>query len=202
MSRALWLIIGAVVLVGFWGVTLYNNLIVARQGVDTAWAQVETNYQRRADLVQQLVGTVSGEANFEKSTLEAVINARSRATSITVDVNNAADLQKFQEAQGQLTGALSRLLAVSEQYPTLQTSKGFGDLRVAIEGSENRIAISRQDFNQVAGDYNARIMRFPSNMFARLFGFMPKAQFAAEVGTEKAPAIKFDIGTPAAPATK
>lgn len=176
----------------------YNGLVGKQQGVDAAWAQVLNQYQRRADLVPNLVKTVEGSANFEKSTLESVVNARASVGRVTIDPSkapvDAATLQKFQEAQGQFSSALSRLLVVAENYPDLKASAGFRDLQAQMEGTENRIAVERGRFNEVVMGYNTGIRRFPTLIFAGMFGFHPKPYFQSDAGAEKAPEVKFDFG--------
>lgn len=191
-------IVGLIVVVGLSAVGTYNGLVGKQQGVDAAWAQVLNQYQRRADLVPNLVKTVEGSANFEKSTLESVVNARASVGRVTIDPSKApADaetLQKFQEAQGQFSSALSRLLVVAENYPDLKASAGFRDLQAQLEGTENRIAVERGRFNEVVMSYNTGIRQFPTLIFAGMLGFHPKPYFQADAGAEKAPEVKFDFG--------
>ena len=175
------------------GCNSYNGLIKGDQSVQNSWSNVETNYQRRTDLYNSVVKTIQGSANFEKSTLQAVIEARARATSVHVDVNDSASLAQFQQAQGQLQGAFSRLLAVAEAYPQLQTTQAFRDFQTQIEGTENRINIARRDYNGEVNKYNLQVRTFPNNIFAGMFGFHTKAYYKADVGSEKAPEINFDI---------
>lgn len=171
----------------------YNGLVQERENVNSAWAQVENVYQRRADLIPNLVNTVKGAANFEKSTLEAVITARSQATSVKLDANNLDDagLQRFQKAQDGLSSAISRLLMVTENYPDLKSNKNFSDLQAQLEGTENRISTERKKFNDVVRTYNTKVSSFPTNLFAGMFGFAPKAYFEAVAGADKAPEVKF-----------
>jgi LemA protein len=177
----------------------YNGLVNKRQAVDNAWAQVQNVYQRRADLIPNLVQTVQGAANFEKSTLEAVTNARASVGKVTIDANSApsdaAKLQEFQAAQGQLSSALSRLLVVSERYPELKANANFVTLQAQLEGSENRIAVERGRFNDVVQTYNASIQRFPSVLFAGMFGFTAKPYFAASTAAQNAPAVNFNFNS-------
>lgn len=191
-------IVGLIVVLGLSAVGTYNGLVGKQQGVDAAWAQVLNQYQRRADLVPNLVKTVEGSANFEKSTLESVVNARASVGRVTLDPNkapaDAATLQKFQEAQGQFSSALSRLLVVAENYPDLKASAGFRDLQAQLEGTENRIAVERGRFNEVVMSYNTGIRQFPTLIFAGMLGFHPKPYFQADAGAEKAPEVKFDFG--------
>ncbi len=182
----------------------YNGLVGKQQSVDASWANVLNQYQRRADLVPNLVKTVQGSANFEKSTLEAVVNARASVGRVTIDPTKApedpAALQKFQEAQGQFSSALSRLLVVAENYPDLKASAGFRDLQAQLEGTENRISVERGRFNDTAKDYNTAVRRFPAVLFAGIFGFNPKPYFQSDAGAEKAPEVNFDFGGTPAPA--
>jgi len=175
------------------GCNSYNGLIKGDQSVQNAWSNVETNYQRRTDLYNSVVKTIQGSANFEKSTLTAVIEARARATSVRVNVNDSNSMAQFQQAQGQLQGAFSRLLAVAEQYPQLQTTKAFQDFQAQIEGTENRINVARRDYNGEVNQYNLQVRTFPNTIFAGMFGFHTKAYYKADVGSEKAPDINFDI---------
>ncbi len=191
--------IGVIIVLVLWAAGSYNGLVRARQGVDTAWGQVETDYQRRSDLVGQLVSTVQGVANFEKATLESVTQARAQATSITVDANDAESLKRFQDAQGQLQGSLSRLLAVSENYPQLRATEAFITLQSQIEGTENRIAVARKDYNTAVGAYNIKVSTFPRIIMAKLFGFDSRALFESVEGADTAPVIEFsDFGAGAA----
>jgi len=176
----------------------YNGLVNRSQAVDAQWAQVQNAYQRRADLVPNLVATVSGAANFEKSTLTEVTNARASVGKVQINSNAAptdpAQLAEFDRAQGQLTSALSRLLVVAENYPTLKATANFQDLQAQLEGTENRISVERGRFNELARDYNAAIKRVPAVFFAGVMGFKEKAYFTATPGSEKAPEVKFDFG--------
>lgn len=190
------LIIGLVVLglIVVFGISVNNGLVEKEEGVESAWAQVENQYQRRADLVPNLVNTVKGAANFEQETLTSVIEARSKATSINIssdDLNDPAKLQQFQEAQGQLSGALSRLLVSVERYPELKANANFRDLQSQLEGTENRIATERKRFNDTARGYNTAIRKFPSSIFASIGGFERKAYFEADQGAENAPTVDF-----------
>lgn len=170
---------------------MYNGMVTGREGVTSQWAQVENVYQRRADLIPNLVATVQQYAEFEKSTLIGVIDARSKVSQIKIDAANATpeDLAKFQAAQGQLTSALSRLLVVAEQYPNLKANENFMDLQKQLEGTENRITVERQKFNEVAKSYNASIQQFPRVIFANIFGFKPRPYFQADAGADKAPDV-------------
>lgn len=188
------LIIGGLVLILFaWGCNGYNGLVKGDQNVKKVWSNVETNYQRRTDLYSSVIKTIEGSANFEKSTLKEVLDARSRATSVNVDINDPASLEKYQQAQGSLQSAFGRLLAVVENYPDLKTTKAFQDFQTQIEGTENRINVARQDYNKAVEDYNLLVKRFPKNLLAGIFGFKEKAYYKADPGSEKNPEIKFDI---------
>ncbi len=183
-----------VVILGFWGVSSYNGLVDKQENVNQSWAQVENQYQRRADLVPNLVNTVKGAADFEQETLTEVIEARSKATSIQLnagDLDDPQKLQQFQQVQGQLSGALSRLLVTVEKYPELKANQNFQDLQAQLEGTENRIATERGRFNEAAQSYNTSARRFPTNIFAGLFGFDEKAYFEANEGAEEPPEVNF-----------
>ena len=171
----------------------YNRLITLEEGVTAAWSQVENVYQRRADLIPNLVNTVKGYADFEQKTLTPVIEARAKATSVTIDPTNMteASMQQFQQAQDGLGSALSRLMVVIERYPDLKANQNFMDLQAQLEGTENRITVERRAFNETAQAYNTQIRRFPNNILAGLFGFDKKAYFQAESGAEKAPEVQF-----------
>jgi LemA protein len=185
-----WIIIAVIVL---WMISMYNGLVSTRENVNGKWANVEAQYQRRADLVPNLVATVKGAADFEKSTIEAVITARANATSIKIDANNLTPekLQQFQQAQMQLGGALGRLLAVAENYPQLKAVGNFSELQAQLEGTENRINEARRQYNEAAQGYNVSRQAFPRNIFAGMFGFTEKPYFEADKGSEKAPQVKF-----------
>ncbi|MBS1595920.1 MAG: LemA family protein [Bacteroidetes bacterium] len=171
----------------------YNSMVEKREAVSREWANVESAYQRRADLVPNLVNTVKGQANFEQQTLTQVIEARAKATSVQVDASKLSeeDIQKFQAAQDELKGSLSRLLVTVEQYPDLKANQGFMELQAQLEGTENRINTERNRFNESVNDYNAYIAQFPAVLTAKMFGFTPKGYFHAEAGSEKAPTVKF-----------
>jgi LemA protein len=186
------LAIVAVLLV--WGVVSYNKLVRLGQGVEAQWAQVQNVYQRRLDLIPNLVETVKGAANFEKETYTAVAEARSRAGQVTVDkkvLEDPAAFQKFQQAQDQLSGALSRLLVVAEQYPDLKATQAFRDLQAQLEGTENRIAVERMRFNEVARDFNSKRASFPTVLIAGILGFHDRPYFQATAGAETPPKVKF-----------
>ncbi|GAB2542597.1 LemA family protein [Rufibacter soli] len=171
----------------------YNDMVTKDEQVSSAWAQVQNAYQRRADLIPNLVNTVKGAANFEKSTLEAVINARAKATSIQLNADQLTpeNMAKFQEAQSQLSGSLSRLMATAEAYPDLKANQNFLELQAQLEGTENRITVERQKFNNSVQDYNSYIRAFPRNFFAGWFGFEKKGYFEADAGAQKAPTVTF-----------
>ena len=183
----------AVILLFSWGQGSYNNLVTKDQVVQQQWAQVENVYQRRSDLIPNLVATVKGVANFEQKTLTDVIEARANATKVTISPKNLdeASLQKFQSAQDNLGSTLSRLMMVTENYPQLKATQNFSELQAQLEGTENRITVERMKFNEVVQDYNIQVKRFPSNIFAGMFGFKEKAFFKVVQGSEKAPEVKF-----------
>src|SRR5438045_5287903 len=197
--------IGAIVLfvllVGGCGVAAsYNRLVGLQQKVDHSWAQVQNVYQRRADLIPNLVNTVQGAANFEKSTLTEVTNARASVGRVQIDPNHApvdaAKLQEFQQAQGQLSNALSRLLVVSERYPELRATENFQNLQAQLEGTENRISVERGNFNAAVQEYNTVVRTFPTNLFAGMLGFQSRPFFQSQPGSERAPTVKFNFGSP------
>jgi LemA protein len=171
----------------------YNDIVTKEEGVTAQWAQVESQYQRRLDLIPNLVSTVKGYADFEKETLEGVIEARAKATSTIIDAGNldAQSLQKFQAAQDGLSSALSRLMVVVERYPDLKANQNFLELQAQLEGTENRIAVERKRFNESAQDYNTYIKKFPKNIIAGFFDFEKKDYFESTAGAEKAPEVKF-----------
>jgi len=185
---------GIVILLVIFGININNSLVEKQEAVNSAWAQVENQYQRRADLIPNLVNTVKGAADFEQETLNSVIEARSKATSIQVsadDLNDPQKLQQFQQAQAQLSGALSRLLVTVERYPELKANQNFRDLQTQLEGTENRIAVERKRFNDTAQGYNTSIRKFPTSLFAGMLGFERKAYFQADEGAEEAPTVDF-----------
>lgn len=196
MAKTLLIILLVVgVVLGFMGCGKYNNFVTQDEQVNEAWSAVETQYQRRSDLVGQLVSTIQGSGEFERETLTEVIEARSRATSIQLDADDLTEenLARFQAAQAQLGQGLGRLLATAEQYPQLQTTAGFRDLQVAVEGTENRIAVARQRFNETATEFNTTIRTFPNNFFAGIFGFDRRALFESDPGASQAPSIDFEF---------
>lgn len=171
----------------------YNSMVQLDEQVQSQWAQVQNVYQRRADLIPNLVNTVKGAANFEKETLTQVIEARAKATSVNVDPDKLTpeNIEKFQSAQGQLSSAIGRLLMVTENYPELKANANFQELQAQLEGTENRITVERQKFNEVTQQYNSKIRTFPNNLTSGMFGFEKKGYFQAEAGTDKAPKVEF-----------
>ena len=192
-KTTLFIILGIVVIFLFWGCGSYNGLVTANQEVKTKWSNVETNYQRRTDLYNSVIKTIEGSANFEKSTLTEVVQARAKATSVNVDINDPKTLEAYQNAQAGLQSSFSKLLAVVENYPDLKTTAAFQGFQTQIEGTENRINVARQDYNSAVKDYNLKVKTFPNNIFAGLFGFHEKAFYQADAGSEKAPDVQFNI---------
>jgi LemA protein len=190
---ALLVILAFIVILGFWGCNGSNGVISQDENVKKSWSNVQSEYQKRSDLVGQLVNTVKGVANFEQKTLTDVINARSKATSINIDAKDLTpeNMAKFQEAQDQLKGSLSRLLVVAEQYPQLKATENFTKLQGQLEGIENDVKTSRNAFNGAINTYNVKVRSFPVNILAGMFGFKAKEGFKADAGTEKAPEVKF-----------
>lgn len=187
-------LIGLVVLgVVLWGTKVYNQMVSMQEGVKSQWGNVETQYQRRADLIPNFVNTVKGAAAFEQETLTQVIEARAKATQVTLDPTKmtAQNMQQFQAAQGELSAALSRLMVVVEKYPELKATQNFRDLQVELEGTENRISVERRKFNEVAQGFNTFIKRFPQNFIAGMFGFTERPYFESMEGAEKAPQVQF-----------
>lgn len=182
-----------IALTALWGITSYNGLVSMDEHVSGQWAQVETQYQRRADLIPNLVNTVKGYASHEQETLEGVIQARSQATQIKVDPSDLTPekLADFQKAQGAVTSALGKLLAITENYPDLKANQNFLELQAQLEGTENRISVARRDFNNAAKNYNTAIRRFPKNILAGMFGFDKRAYFEAAEGAANAPQVQF-----------
>ena len=193
MSKSLIGIIAAVVIIGGWAVSAYNGMVGVQEEATTALANVQSAYQRRADLIPNLVETVKGYAAHEQGTFEAVVNARAKATQITLDPTNLTPekLQEFQKAQGELGSALGRLIAVQENYPDLKANENFKDLQVQLEGTENRINEARNKFNAVVQNYNVVIRSFPKNILAGMFGFDKMTKFEADSDAQKAPQVKF-----------
>ena len=189
------IILAVLAILVIYGISVNNGFVTAEESVESAWAQVENQYQRRADLIPNLVNTVQGAADFEQETLQSVIEARSRATSITLqanDLNDPAKIQQFQAAQEQLSGALSRLLVSVERYPELKANANFRDLQAQLEGTENRIATERKRFNDTARQYNTEIRKFPGSLIASISGFDRKAYFEANEGAEQPPIVDFE----------
>ena len=188
------IVVAVVLLLVFWGVGQYNSMVVLDEQVNTSWSQVENQYQRRADLIPNLVETVKGYASHERETLEGVINARAKASQPIVQAGDGMtqeQLNQFQQAQGDLTSALNSLMVVVERYPELKADENFRQLQAQLEGTENRITTARMDFNNEAQQYNTKVRRFPTNIFAELFGFHQRPYFQAEAGAEQAPQVKF-----------
>jgi len=192
-----WIVAIAIIFVLFllaiWGTSSYNNLVTKEETVNQSWANVQNVYQRRSDLIPNLVATVKGVANFEKSTLTAVIEARANASKVNINPKNLdeASLQKFQAAQDGISSSLSRLMVVVERYPELKATQNFAELQAQLEGTENRITVERRNFNEAAQAYNTYLRRFPNSIFAGMFGFQKKAYFAAQKGAENAPKVEF-----------
>lgn len=186
-------VLGAVLLVFLWAKNSYNSMVTKEEGVTSAWAQVENVYQRRADLIPNLVATVKGYAAHEQETLEGVVNARAKATQTTIDPANMTEesMKQFQAAQGELGSALQRLMVVVERYPDLKANQNFLELQAQLEGSENRITVERQKFNETARAYNTYIRQFPKNILSGIFGFERKAYFESAEGAETAPKVEF-----------
>ncbi|MBR4566454.1 MAG: LemA family protein [Prevotella sp.] len=187
-------IVVAIVLIGGWAISAYNGMVSSEEEATTAFANLQSTYQRRADLIPNLVETVKGYAAHEKETLEGVVAARSKATSINLDPENMTPekMKQFQNAQGELSMALGRLIAIQENYPDLKANENFRDLQVQLEGTENRINEARNTYNKKVQDYNVMIRRFPNTLFAGMFGFEKMEKFEAEAGAEKAPQVKFN----------
>lgn len=187
------IIIAVVAVIAIMCVSAYNSLVSSEESVDTAWSQVENVYQRRADLIPNLVNTVKGYAAHEKETLEGVVSARAKATQMTIDPTNLTSeaIEKYQAAQGELGTALGKLLAITENYPDLKANENFKELQAQLEGTENRIAVERKKFNETAQVYNTSIRKFPRSIVASMFGFERKPYFKAQEGAEQAPTVQF-----------
>lgn len=185
---------GLLLICVFWSFSTYNSLVGQDEIVTTAWGNVQTQYQRRSDLIPNLVNVVKGYAKHEKETLEAVVSARARATQITVNADGLTPekLQQYQQAQGQLSAALGKLLAVSESYPNLKANENFSELQAQLEGTENRISESRTRYNKAVQGYNISVRKFPRNIVAKMFGFAPKAKFEAAENAQNAPTVNFE----------
>jgi len=194
MNKTLWIVLGVIALAIFWGVGSRNSMATSDQDVKAKWANVQSAYQRRADLIPNLVKTVQGVANFEKSTLTAVIEARASATQMKLDSKDLSpeNLQKYQAAQSSLGGALSRLMVVAENYPQLKATENFSELQAQLEGTENRIKEERDNFNAAVQGYNTLIVTFPNSLIASFSGFAEKGFFQADAGSDKAPEVNFD----------
>ena len=192
-NKGLIITIVVIVLVALWGILSYNGLVEMDEKVSNQWANVETQYQRRSDLIPNLVNTVKGYAKHERQTLEAVMAARSQATQVKIDPSNCTpqQLAAYQKAQGDVTTALGKLLAITENYPDLKANQNFLELQSQLEGTENRINVARKDFNDSAKKYNTSLRRFPRNIIASMFGFEKRNYFEAEAGAEKAPKVEF-----------
>ena len=192
-KKSTWIIIGVIVLIVIWAISINNRMVGMEENVNKSWGNVENVYQRRADLIPNLVNTVKGYAEHETSTFEAVVNARAKATSISVNPDNmtADQLKEFQQAQNDVTGALGRLIAISESYPELKANENFKELQSQLEGTENRIAVERKNFNDSASRYNTYIRKFPQSIIAGMRGFEKKPYFEAEEGANKAPKVEF-----------
>lgn len=192
-NKGLIITIVVIVLVALWGILSYNGLVGMDENVSNQWANVETQYQRRSDLIPNLVNTVKGYAKHESQTLEAVMAARSQATQVKIDPSNCTpqQLAAYQKAQGDVTTALGKLLAITENYPDLKANQNFLELQSQLEGTENRINVARKDFNDSAKKYNTSLRRFPRNIIASMFGFEKRNYFEAEAGAEKTPKVEF-----------
>lgn len=194
-KKLLWIAIPVILVIVLfvWVKGVYNNMVTQDERVKTAWSQVENQYQRRLDLIPNLVNTVKGYAQHEQATLQGVIDARARASQTNISADNLTPeaLQQFQNTQSELSSALSRLMVVVERYPDLKANQNFLELQAQLEGTENRIAVERQRFNETAQQYNTYIRSFPNTIFAGMFGFFPKAYFAADSGAERAPQVQF-----------
>ena len=193
MKKSTIIIIVVAVIAVIWGISGYNGLVSMDEGVQTKWADVETQYQRRADLIPNLVNTVKGYAAHESETLLAVVEARAKATSMNIDPSNmsAEQIANFQKAQDGVSSALSRLLVTVEKYPDLKANENFKELQIQLEGTENRISVARRDYNESARKYNTTLRSFPKNILAGMFGFEKKAYFEAQEGSEQAPTVQF-----------
>lgn len=192
-NLTLLIVLGLLLIVGVWGCNGCNSINTSEQTVKKSWGNVETNYQRRNDLYSSVIKTVEASANFEKSTLKDVVDARARAMSVTVNVDDQASLDRYQQAQGQMQGAFTRLMGYVESYPDLKTTKAFQDFQAQQEGTENRINTSRVDYNKAVEDFNVQIVRFPKSLLASMMGKKEKPYYKADPGTEKVPDVNFNI---------
>ena len=193
MKKSNIIIIAVIAIVTIWAISGYNGMVNKEETVSNAWANVEAAYQRRADLIPQLVNTVKGYANHEKTTLDAVVSARTKATQMTVDVGELTEenIQKYQEAQGEVGAAIGRLLAITESYPELKANENFSELQAQLEGTENRINEVRKNYNASVKEYNVSVRKFPNNILAGMFGFEKRPYFEAQEGVENAPVVQF-----------
>ena len=193
MKKSTIIVLVIIAVVAIWGITGYNGLVKADEALNTAWSNVENQYQRRADLIPNLVNTVKGYAEHEKETLDAVVAARTRATQVTVDAENLTPekLQEYQKSQNEVGAALGRLLAVAEAYPDLKANTNFLELQAQLEGTENRISVERRNFNEAAKSYNTSIRTFPRSILAGMFGFEKRPYFEAQQGVETVPVVQF-----------
>ena len=193
MKKSTIILIAVIAIAAIWGISAYNGLVKMDESVSTAWSNVENQYQRRADLIPNLVNTVKSYAAHEKETFEAVVSARSKATQMTIDADNLTPekLQQYQKAQGEIGAALGRLLAITENYPELKANENFKELQAQLEGTENRISVERRNFNEVARSYNTSIRTFPKTIIASICGFDKRPYFEAEEGANKAPTVEF-----------
>jgi len=193
MKKSTIILVAVIAALAMWAISAYNGMVKMDESVSTAWSNVENQYQRRADLIPNLVNTVKGYAAHEKETFEAVVSARSKATQMTIDADNLTPekLQQYQKAQGEIGAALGRLLAITENYPELKANENFKELQAQLEGTENRISRERRNFNEVARTYNTSIRTFPKSILAGMFGFDKRPYFEAEEGANKAPEVKF-----------
>ena len=193
MKKSTIIVLAAFAAIILLSITSYNGMVTSEEKVSGQWANVENQYQRRGDLIPNLVATVKGYASHESETLEGVVAARAKATQVTVDADNLTPekLQKYQAAQGELSSALGKLLMITENYPDLKANQNFLELQAQLEGTENRISVERNRFNELSKEFNTKVRSFPTNIMANMFGFEKKPYFEAEKGNEKAPAVKF-----------
>lgn len=193
MKKSTIIVIAVVAIIAIWGVTSYNGMVKMEETVNTEWSNVENQYQRRSDLIPNLVNTVKGYASHEKETFQAVVDARTKATQMTISADDLTPekMQEFQKVQGEVGSALGRLLAITEAYPDLKANENFKELQAQLEGTENRISVERKKFNDAARSYNTAIRTFPRNLLAGMFGFDKRPYFEAEEGAEKAPKVEF-----------